>query len=180
MEDGLDLEKQTSIPVEAELFFLTSLFIELIELDSAVGFDSSCIHPISIQARREGFRTMRNLTNIVLTVLLAISTEHVLAKRQTSPTSQGQASSSAAVLHIVTGCLVRTDHGYSLMTESSSYSIETEKDLAPYVNKQIIVTGIPEQHTNATPSTSRNAAVITDLRLRMVASVVGDCNLPSN
>ena len=30
MEGGLDLEKQTSIPVEAELFFLTSLFIELI------------------------------------------------------------------------------------------------------------------------------------------------------
>jgi hypothetical protein len=29
MEGGLDLEKQTSIPVEAELFFLTSLFIEL-------------------------------------------------------------------------------------------------------------------------------------------------------
>jgi hypothetical protein len=33
MEGGLDLEKQTSIPVEAELFFLTSLFIELIDLD---------------------------------------------------------------------------------------------------------------------------------------------------
>ena len=30
MEGGLDLEKQTSIPVEAELFFLT-LFIELID-----------------------------------------------------------------------------------------------------------------------------------------------------
>jgi len=31
MEGGLDLEKQTSIPVEAELFSLTSLFIELID-----------------------------------------------------------------------------------------------------------------------------------------------------
>ena len=123
---------------------------------------------------------MRNVTNIVLTVLLAVSTEYVLAKRQTPLMSRGQASSSAAVLHIVTGCLVRTDHGYSLMTESSSYSIETEKDLAPYVNKQIIVTGIPEQHTNATPSPSRNAAVITDLRLRMISSVVWDCNLHSN
>lgn len=29
---GLDLEKEISPPVEAELFFLTSLFIELIEL----------------------------------------------------------------------------------------------------------------------------------------------------
>jgi hypothetical protein len=35
MEGGLDLEKQTSIPVEAELFFLTSLFIELIEGDGS-------------------------------------------------------------------------------------------------------------------------------------------------
>ena len=35
MEGGLDLEKQTSIPVEAELFFLTSLFIELIDPDRA-------------------------------------------------------------------------------------------------------------------------------------------------
>jgi hypothetical protein len=122
---------------------------------------------------------MRNLTNIVLTLLLAISAEYVLAKQQTLPTSQGPAS-SAAILHIVTGCLVRNDHGYSLMTERNSYSIETGKDLAPYVNKQIIVTGIPEHHTNAAPSTSRNAAVVTDLRLQMIASVVGDCNRPSN
>jgi len=33
MESGLDLEKQIPTPVEAELFFLTSLFIELIEPD---------------------------------------------------------------------------------------------------------------------------------------------------
>jgi hypothetical protein len=31
MESGLDLEKQISTPVEAELFFLTSPFIELID-----------------------------------------------------------------------------------------------------------------------------------------------------
>src|SRR2546428_11160518 len=31
VESGLDLEKQISTPVEAELFFLTSPFIELIE-----------------------------------------------------------------------------------------------------------------------------------------------------
>jgi hypothetical protein len=63
------------------------------------------------------------------------------------------------------------------MTESGSYPIETEKDLTQYVNKQITVTGIVEHHTNAAPSASSgNAAVITDLRLRIVASVVGDCN----
>ena len=37
MEGGLDLEKQTSLPVEAELFFLTSLFIELIDCSLFVG-----------------------------------------------------------------------------------------------------------------------------------------------
>jgi hypothetical protein len=121
---------------------------------------------------------MRKLTKILLTPLLAISAQHVLAAQQTPPASQGQPSSSAAVLHIVTGCLVRNGYGYSLMTENSSYPIETEKDLAQYMNKQIIVTGIPEHHANAAPSTSRNAAVITDLRLRMIVSVVGDCNRP--
>ena len=123
---------------------------------------------------------MRNLTNILLTSLLAISAQYVLAAQQTPPASQRQASSSVTVLHIVTGCLVRNGYGYSLMTENRSYRIETEKDLAQYMNKQIIVTGIPEYHANAAPSTSRNAAVITDLRLRMIASVVGDCNLHSN
>jgi len=29
--DGLDIENQIAIPVEAKLFFLTSLFIELID-----------------------------------------------------------------------------------------------------------------------------------------------------
>jgi len=112
---------------------------------------------------------MQNPTNILLVLLLGASTECVLGsglfrvinnqneeqnaspEQQTSPASQGQASSSAAVLHIVTGCLVRNGHVYSLMTENSSYPIETEKDLAQYVNKQIIVTGIPEHHANAAP-----------------------------
>jgi hypothetical protein len=99
--------------------------------------------------------------NILLELLLGTSAECVLGsgllrvmdtqneeqnaspEQQTSPASQGQASSSAAILHIVTGRLVRNGHGYSLMTENSSCPIETERDLAQYVNKQIIVTGIP-------------------------------------
>jgi hypothetical protein len=122
---------------------------------------------------------MRNLTNLLLVLLLAISTERVIGAQQTPPASQGQASSSAAA-QSVTGCLVQNGHGYSLMTESDSYPIETEKDLTQYVNKQITVTGILEHHANADPSaTSGNATVITDLRLRIVASVVGDCNKTS-
>ena len=123
---------------------------------------------------------MRDLTHILLTMLLATSAEDMLATQHAPPASQVQASGSVAVLHIVTGCLVGNDHGYSLMTETTSYPIETEKDLTQYVNKQIIVTGILEQHHNVAPSTSRNAAVIADLRLRMIASVIGDCNQPSN
>jgi hypothetical protein len=92
------------------------------------------------------------------------------------PTSQGQASSSAMV-QSETGCLVQAGHGYSLKTENDTYPIETEKDLSQYVNKQVRVTGILEHHKAATPSSSTgNAATITDLRLRVIVTVIGDCN----
>jgi hypothetical protein len=124
---------------------------------------------------------MRNLINLLLMLLLAISAESVLAQneeheQQAPPTSQGQASTSAAV-QSVTGCVVKSDHGFSLMTVSDSYPIETDQDLSQYVNKQVTVTGILEHQAGAAPSaTSGSSAVITDLRLRMVARVVGDCN----
>jgi hypothetical protein len=127
---------------------------------------------------------MRTLVNLLLILLLAISAENVLGQngeqeQQTPQTSQGQASSSAAV-QSVTGCVVKTDHGFSLMTESGSDPIETSQDLSQYVNKQVKVTGILEHHTGAPPSaTSGSTAVVTDIRLRMIATVIGDCNQPS-
>lgn len=138
---------------------------------------------------------MRNLIHSILIVLLIISVEAVFeshlsaaskqqndqpnASQQQEPSaSQGQASTSATV-HSVTGCLVQSDHGYSLKTESDTYPIETEKDLSQYVNKQIRITGILEHHNAATPSASTgNAATISDIRLRTVVTVVGDCNQP--
>jgi hypothetical protein len=122
---------------------------------------------------------MRNLPSLLLALLLAISAACVVSAQQTPPASQAQASSSTAA-QSVTGCLVQNDHGYSLMTESGSYPIETEKDLTQYVNKRITVTGILEHHTGtgSSPATGK-AVVITDLRLRIVASVVGECNRPS-
>jgi len=73
--------------------------------------------------------------------------------------------------------VVQSDRGFSLKTDIDTYPIETDRDLSQYVNKQVKITGILEHHTNAAPSaTSSNAAVITDIRLRIVASVVGDCN----
>lgn len=128
---------------------------------------------------------MRNLINLLLMMLLlAISAKSVLSQeeehqQQTPPTSQGQASSSAAVQSI-TGCVVQSDHGFSLKTDSDTYPIETDKDLSQYVNKQVKITGILEHHTGTAPSpTEGSASVITDLRLRMVATVVGDCDQPS-
>ena len=141
---------------------------------------------------------MRNLINLLLMLLLVSSAESVLGSRllnvtergqsaeqeaspeqQTPPASQGQASSSASV-QSVTGCVVQSDHGYSLKTESDTYPIETDQDLSQYVNKQVKVTGILEHHNASSPSaTSGSAAVITDLRLRMIGSVIGDCNQPS-
>src|SRR5215469_13403103 len=99
-------------------------------------------------------------------------------EQQMPPTSQGQASSTAAI-QSVTGCVVQSGQGYSLKTESDTYPIETDKDLSQYVNKRIRISGILEHHTAAPSATSGNSAVISDIRLRTVVSVVGDCNQPS-
>ena len=138
---------------------------------------------------------MRNLINLLLTLVLIVSAGSFLGggsllaqegeeqnaspQQQSQQSSQGQASSSA-VVQSVTGCLTKSDSGYSLKTDSDTYPIETDKDLSQYVGKQIKVTGILEHHNTAVPSgTGANATTITDLRLRLVASVVGDCAQPS-
>jgi len=141
---------------------------------------------------------MRNIINLLLMLLLAISAQNMLGSgainvaderqndqqkptpdQQTPSASQGQGSSSTAVQSF-TGCVIQGDHGYSLKTESDTIPIETDRDISQYVNKQVRITGILEHHNAATPSsTSGNAAVITDIRLRVVASVIGDCKEPS-
>lgn len=138
---------------------------------------------------------MRNLINLLLTLVLIVSAGSFLGggsllaqegeeqnaspQQQSQQSSQGQASSSA-VVQSVTGCLTKSDSGYSLKTDSDTYPIETDKDLSQYVGKQIKVTGILEHHNAAVPSgTGATSTTITDLRLRLVASVVGDCAQPS-
>lgn len=80
----------------------------------------------------------------------------------------------------ITGCVVQTNQGFFLKTDSNSYLIETDEDLSPYVNKQVNLTGILEHQNGDTPSAeSGSAAVITDVRIRMIARVIGDCNQPS-
>jgi hypothetical protein len=75
----------------------------------------------------------------------------------------------------------KTDHGFSLMTESGSYTIEAGQDLSQYANKRVKVTGVLEHHTQAPPSaTSGGTAVVTDIRLRMIATVIGGCNHPND
>jgi hypothetical protein len=97
-------------------------------------------------------------------------------EQQNNPqASQRQGTSSAAVSS-VTGCLVKTNSGYSLKSDTETYPIETDRDLSKYLNKQIKVTGILEHHNAAAPATENsNAIAVTDIRLRMVASVIGDC-----
>lgn len=115
--------------------------------------------------------------HVILSVLLLAGVSLAQQQQQQEPqTSQGQASSSAMV-QSVTGCVVQTDQGYSLKTKSDTYPIETDKDLSQYVNKRVKVTGVLEHHNAATPSSSTgNATTITDLRLRVVVTVIGDCN----
>lgn len=95
-------------------------------------------------------------------------------QQNNSQAAQPQASSSAAVSS-VTGCLVKSNTGYSLKTDSDTYPIETDRDLSKYVDKKIKVTGILEHHNAAPSAEHSNAIAMTDIRLRMVASVVGDC-----
>lgn len=99
-------------------------------------------------------------------------------QQQSPQASQPHASSSAAV-QSVTGCLVKSNSGYSLKTDTETYPIETSRDLSKYVNKKIKISGILEHHNVAAPSSENNNAIaMTDIRLRMVASVVGDCSTP--
>ena len=135
---------------------------------------------------------MRNLGGVLLMALLISSAENMLGSRlqqdeqNASPTQQAQPASpqaqgtSKAAIQSVTGCVVKSDRGYSLMTEEGSYPIDTDQDISKYVNKQVKVTGILEHHTAAAPSAaSGNATTVTDIRLRMIATVIGDCNQPS-
>jgi hypothetical protein len=136
---------------------------------------------------------MRILSGFLLTLLLVISAETMLGnalqqneqqnaspEQQTQPNSQqGQATSKAAV-QSVTGCVVKSDRGYSLMTDDGSYPLETDQDLSNYINKRVKVTGILEHHTAASASTATGTpTTVTDIRLRMIATVIGDCNQPS-
>src|SRR5215831_3291048 len=114
---------------------------------------------------------MRNFINLLLMWLLVGSVASVVGqqdndKQEQQTPSQGQASSTAAVKS-VTGCVVQSDKGFALKTESESYPIETDRDLSQYVNKEVKVTGILEHHTGTAPSpSSGNGAVISDIRLR--------------
>jgi hypothetical protein len=132
---------------------------------------------------------MQITIKLLMVVLLAISIPNAFSstqnqdqnaspEQQTPPDSQGQASRSA-VAKSVTGCVVQGDHGYSLKTESDTYPIETEKDLSQYRNKRVTVTGILEHQNSPTPSASGNATTVSDIRLRTIVSVVGDCKEPS-
>ena len=133
---------------------------------------------------------MRKLTNVPNLLLIIILPMWVAAlhaapqqggEQSASPQQQqrAQASSSAAAQSEI-GCLVRSNSGYSLKTDTETLPIETDKDLSSYVNKRIKVTGILEHHSAAAPSSTSGPVVITDLRLRVVVSVIGDCNQTSN
>ena len=132
---------------------------------------------------------MRNVIKLILMSALTVMASSLLiaatgqqngepnaSPQQEQQSPQGQAS-SRAVVQSVTGCVVKSDQGFSLKTESGdTYPIETGKDLSQYVNKEVRVTGILEHHnTSASSTTSANTTTITDLRLRMNATVLGDC-----
>src|SRR6516164_9710148 len=118
-------------------------------------------------------RKLTNVASLLLIIILPVWVEAVRAAPQqggeqsASPQQQHAQGSSSAAVQSETGCLVRSNSGYSL---------KTDKDLSSYVNKRIKVTGILEHHSAAAPSSTSGPVVITDLRLRVVVSVIGECN----
>lgn len=96
--------------------------------------------------------------------------QHASPQEQQAPTFQQQNEappSSSTAVRVYSGCVVQSDHGYSLKTEKDTYPLETDRDLSQFVNKQVSVTAILEHHKTSD---------ITDLRLRVIAKVIGDCN----
>ena len=65
MESGLDLEKQIPTPVEAELFFLTSLFMELIDQPCAKA-------PTAARRSSHAERTTHSPRSSVLSLVLRL------------------------------------------------------------------------------------------------------------
>ena len=138
---------------------------------------------------------MHPLTNLILVALLVASVENAVEGRglqnmtaqeqgaeqeqNASPEQQQPQASSSAAVRSVAGCLVRSDSGYSLKTDTDTLPIETDKDLSQYVGKKIKVTGILEHHSASSSSAAKGPVTLTDLRLRLVASVIGDCNQAS-
>lgn len=138
---------------------------------------------------------MHTLTNLILVALLVASVENAVEGRglqnmtaqeqgaeqeqNASPEQQQPQASSSAAVRSVAGCLVRSDGGYSLKTDTDTLPIETDKDLSQYVGKKIKVTGILEHHSASSSSAAKGPVTLTDLRLRLVASVIGDCNQAS-
>ena len=132
---------------------------------------------------------MRNLINLMLILFLTISTDalrsnglaratlnqqnedqHASPQEQQAPTYQQQTEvppSKSAAVRIYEGCVVQSDHGYSLKTKEHTYPLDTDKDLSQYVNKRVSVTAILEHHQSSDT---------TDLRLRVISKVIGDCN----
>ena len=130
-------------------------------------------------------RKLTNVASLLLIILLPVWVEAVHAAPQqggeqsASPQQQQAQASSSAAAQSEIGCLVRSNNGYSLKTDTETLPIETDKDLSSYVNKRIKVTGILEHHSAAAPSSTSGPVVITDLRLRVVVSVIGECNQTS-
>jgi hypothetical protein len=139
---------------------------------------------------------MQTLTNLILVALLVALVENAVEGRgsrnmtaqeqgaeqgeqNASPEQQQPQASSSAAVRSVAGCLVRSDSGYSLKTDTDTLPIETDKDLSQYVGKKIKVTGILEHHSASSSSAAKGPVTLTDLRLRLVASVIGDCNQAS-
>lgn len=136
---------------------------------------------------------MQTLTRVFFILLLIVSAETTLANQlqqnenqSVSPEQQAQPASpdgqgiGTTEVQSFSGCLVKSEQGYSLITETNSYPVDTSQDLSNYVNKRVKITAILQRSAETGLEASGDAISIKDIHLRVFATVIGDCIKPSN
>ena len=137
---------------------------------------------------------MPRLSSALFLLFLVVSAESTLGSRlqqnetqkpspaqQAQPMPQQRQVISRSFLRTLAGCVIQSDHGYFLKTDSEAYPIDSDEDLANFVDMQVKVTGALEHHTPAAPLVAgANLATVTNLHILKLRSVIGTCTKLSN
>ncbi len=117
----------------------------------------------------------------------------------TPSTSEALGSTETSAKHVsgertVVGCITQSGDGYVLRTDDETFPLSTDRDVTPYVGKKVkivgrweatgITTTAPVQGSSSSkpdktsPSHAQQSgpAFGGELRLRIIGTVIGDCD----